>query len=171
MAVNRKVFRSQGFHWTAEVSRAFHLLLFLVSIHRISPEAGNDLFSDTVTVVSEEAPLFEGEEGRLKTLLILVEWSVRESAGKKEATGKVGDCGRMQLVLPAARDGHDCEEIKSSKDLDLRLGLRWMVEMKNFCGGNVRRGLAAYARGKCDSDEGLRIADSRMEEIKRALAK
>jgi hypothetical protein len=44
-----------------------------------------------------------------------------------------------------------------------------MRQMRDVCGGNVRRGLAAYARGSCTSAEGLAIADRRLAELRAAM--
>ena len=149
------------------MSQAFRLILYLIAVHRIFPDRAAELYSYAVTVTAEEPPLFAGEYGRLKTLLLLIELAGRESGGKKSAIGAAGDCGRLQLLYPPARKSHSCTEIQNSKDLDLRLGLSWMIEMRDFC-GSVRKGLAAYARGKCGSEEGLKIADFRMAEIEKA---
>ena len=153
------------------MSQAFRLLLYFLSIHRLYPDKAPSLFSDCVTVVAEEESLFGGEHGKLETLLVMIEWSAHESGGDKKAKGKAGDFGRLQLVYPPAWEGYTPKEIVESPTLDLRLGLRWMLRMRDFCGGSVKKGLAAYARGSCTSEEGLKIATSRLNEINKALGK
>lgn len=147
---------------------AFLLLCYLLHIHRASPQEAPALLSDAVTVVEQNPPLFSGEYGKLKTLLVVIEWAERESAGKKGAVGKAGDCGRLQLLFPPARKGHTCKELQEEGVLDLELGLQWMLEMKAVC-GSWKKALAAYARGACDSKEGLAIVANRMTEISTAL--
>jgi hypothetical protein len=150
------------------MARAFQLLVFLLHLHRLHPAHAMALYADAIEVVAESDPLYDGPFGRLRTLLIVIEWAARESGGDKAATGKDGDCGRLQLLYPPARKGYDCKTIRAAKDLDLRLGLAWMRDMRDACGGSVRKGLAAYARGACTSPEGLTIADARLSEILKA---
>jgi hypothetical protein len=152
------------------MSKAFRLLVFLLKIHRLVPAAAPTLLSDATTVVADADESLFPHDDRLSTLLLLVEWSARESGGLSSVVGKSGDCGRVQLLFAPARDGHSCDELSKPGTLDLELALRWMIKMRDFCGGNVRKGLSAYARGSCTSKEGLEIADSRMAEIQKALS-
>src|SRR5579872_2956057 len=74
---------SAGLRARASVSQAFRLILYLIAVHRIFPDRAAELYSYAVTVTAEEPPLFAGEYGRLKTLLLLIELAGRESGGKK----------------------------------------------------------------------------------------
>lgn len=148
---------------------AFLLLCYLLKIHRASASEAPALLSDAVAVVEHNPPLFSGEYGKLKTLLVVIEWAERESAGKKSAVGKAGDCGRLQLLFPPARKGHTCKELQQEGVLDLELGLQWMLAMKTACNGSSTKALAAYARGACDSKKGMAIVNNRFHEIQTAV--
>lgn len=148
---------------------AASLLFYLVSIGRAFAPEVSEVFADAGYAVSVNEPLFEGEFGRAKTLLVVLEWIERESGGRKSAIGKNGDCGRMQLLFEPSRQGHDCAELAAPGTLDVELGLQWMLKMKDVC-GTVEGALAAYARGRCNSPAGLRIAKSRLAEISKALS-
>ena len=145
------------------MGRLLSLFLHLLAVRALYVPSSSELLSDVGTVCAEEEPLYGGEDGRVRTCLLLLEMAGRESGGKRGAVGKAGDCGRVQLVFPGAKDGHSCAEFGEG-DLDLRLGLRWLRRMRDVCGGSVERGLAAYARGSCKSEEGLSIARRRIRE-------
>lgn len=149
---------------------AWKLVLFLLSHNILARSEAEALYQDAVAVVAEQEPLFSGEFGCYKTLLLLIEWASRESAGYKHVVGKQGDCGRGQLLFAPARKGFGCDELSRPGTLDLELTLAFMRELRDICGGSVRNGLAAYARGSCHSESGLKIADARLAEIKRGLA-
>jgi hypothetical protein len=147
----------------------FRLWLHLLRAHALVLSAAPTLYQDVVTVVADAPPLFDGEDGRVRTLALILEWAARESGGSKSAIGAAGDCRRGQLLFPAARAGHTCAELAEPGTLDLELTLAWMRQMRDVCGGNVRQGLAAYARGSCTSTEGLAIADRRLAELRAAM--
>jgi hypothetical protein len=152
------------------MSNAIRLLFYLLSIGRASAPELSQTLADASYAVEHNESLFEGEFGKAKTLLVVIEWIERESAGRKTAVGKDGDCGRMQLLFVPSRQGHSCTELQAPGTLDVELGLQWMLAMKKVC-GNVPGALAAYARGRCDHPEGIKIARFRLDEITRAVSK
>jgi hypothetical protein len=147
------------------MSRLLLLWLHLLAVRALAPSQAAALYADVVSVSEAEEPLYTGEFGRARTALVLMEWAARESAGYKHVVGKAGDCGRGQLLFLPSRRGHTCDELRAGGTLDLELALSWMRDMRDACGGSVTRGLAAYARGACRSEEGLEIVRHRLSEI------
>lgn len=124
-------------------------LVTLIASLGLAPADAVTLAFDVRDVALEDAPLFAGDDARMRTAMLLAVWTVRESAGKADAIGDSGAaCGPMQLHAHA-RGGVTCAEMARDRQVGLRAGLAWMREMRDVCGGSVVRGLRAFASGTC----------------------
>lgn len=127
------------------------VFLLVASLNPQRSAAASASFADDVVhVVLTEPPLFEGDvdEAKLETARLLGVFAEGESNGEARALGDGGaSCGVTQLGF-VARAGHSCESVRADRRLGLRLGLRWMIRMRNEC-GSVARGLGAFASGRC----------------------
>ena len=101
-----------------------------------------------VAFAEDEAPLFEGEDGRFKTALLLISIAHHESRWNPKALNPQGDSGIMQ-TRSIWWEGHTREEILADEELGFRLGLHALHTLKDKCGGDALRWLGAFASGKC----------------------
>lgn len=159
------------------LSELFLLTASLVTRSLLAPEEADSLATDAFTVANEDAPLFDGADGRAKTARLLVLWASRESAGRVSI---LGDCsnpskrtmdtcrslGRMQTNrLWIERFGATPASVLSDGLLSLRVGLSTMRHLKAVC-GSVKGALRAYASGSCAGSTRSRlIVESRCKEI------
>jgi len=90
-----------------------------------------------------EDPLFEGEDGRLKTALLLLSIAYHESRWDSKALNPAGDAGIMQ-TRALWWDGQSRAEILGNPKLGYRLGLHALRHLHDTCGGTapLRPGLA-----------------------------
>lgn len=95
-----------------------------------------------------ETPLFEGEEGRFKTALLLLSIAYHESRWDSKALNPAGDAGIMQ-TRSLWWSGHKREEILGNPELGYRLGLHALQTVRKACGGKSQQWLGAFASGKC----------------------
>ena len=93
-------------------------------------------------------PLFDGDDGRYKTALLLVSISHHESRWQPGALNSEGDAGIMQ-TRSIWWEGHSREEILADEDLGYRLGLKALQHVRAVCGGKALNWLGAFASGKC----------------------
>jgi hypothetical protein len=129
--------------------KAWVLVVHLVVIGVMDRTEAPSVAIDTVYVVNEEESLFSGDDGRDRTMSLLLEWIGRESAGRVSVKGDGGrSSGRMQIGeswLPLC-------EVEKEKLLDgrenIRCGLKVMRHLRDRC-GSVRAALRAYASGTC----------------------
>jgi hypothetical protein len=112
---------------------------------------------DLSTVVAEEEPLFEGDDGRVKTakLMLLLSW--RESGWQTSALSPGGDAGVMQIRSPEMW-GTTRAALMKDRQLAFRIGLKVLHHMKDVCGGNVEHWLGGYASGKCGGAKSVVLA-------------
>lgn len=121
--------------------------------------------TDAAEVAMHEDPLFpctkesqtkDGcSEARKKTAMILVVWSVRESAGIANVWGdNHTSIGTMQFKswylkhpVMAKYDATENDVLENRK-LGMKLGLAWMRFLRKSC-GSPKKALIAYASGSC----------------------
>lgn len=121
--------------------------------------------TDAAEVAMQEDPLFycskESQakdgcaEARKKTAMILVVWSVRESAGLSNVWGdNHTSIGTMQFKswylqhpVMAPYKASESDVLKDRK-VGMRLGLAWMRYLRSTC-GSPKKALIAYASGSC----------------------
>jgi hypothetical protein len=95
-----------------------------------------------------EEPLFEGEDGRFKTALLLLAIAYKESRWDAKALNPAGDAGVMQ-TRSLWWGGHTRDEILKDPELGYRLGLHALQHVRKACGGKAVHWLGAFASGKC----------------------
>jgi soluble lytic murein transglycosylase-like protein len=96
----------------------------------------------------EEEPLFDGDDGRYKTALLLLSIGYHESRWNPSALNPDGDAGIMQTRAFWWK-GHTKDEILADARLGYRIGLHALRELRKQCGGTAHRWLGAFASGKC----------------------
>jgi hypothetical protein len=101
-----------------------------------------------------EAPLFEGEDGRFKTALLLLSIAYHESRWNSKALNPDGDAGIMQ-TRALWWGGYKKEQILGNPALGYRLGLHALQHLRGVCGGKAHRWLGAFASGKCGGTPGM----------------
>jgi hypothetical protein len=102
--------------------------------------------------------------------VLLAVWAYAESSYMPEATGALGAVGLLQVHGPALEGCADLETPAGQMDC----GARWMRGRVDHCGGDLRRGLLAYASGSCGGTaRARRQVDYRLylvREARRAVA-
>jgi hypothetical protein len=101
-----------------------------------------------------EPPLFEGEDGRFKTALLLLSIAYHESRWNSKALNPDGDAGIMQ-TRALWWGGYKKEQILGNPALGYRLGLHALQHLRGVCGGKSQRWLGAFATGKCGAAPGM----------------
>jgi hypothetical protein len=107
-----------------------------------------EVVDDVRAVALDEVPLFEGDDARERTALLLLAWSWGESRWNAKA---VGDSGRSLGVMQVNRmwlRGTPPADVLASRRVGLSLGLAHMRDSVAAC-GSIARGLGAYAGGRC----------------------
>lgn len=122
-------------------------LLLLLTALGLRDGTALDLAVDVRAVALAEEPLFDGDDGRQRTAMLLAVWSYRESAGQSVMGDLGAACGAMQLH-EMARQGVTCAAMLADRRVALAAGLSWMRVTRDRC-GSVPAGLRAYASGSC----------------------
>jgi hypothetical protein len=121
--------------------------------------------TDAIDVAMHEEPLFTCSkasaekdgcaDARKKTAMLLIVWSIRESAGLANVWGDSHtSIGTMQfkswyLKHPAMAEYNATEaDVLADRKVGLKLGLAWMRHLKTSC-GSAKKALYAYASGSC----------------------
>lgn len=141
---------------------------FLLASAMLGPnhfERAVGVATDAIDVAIHEEPLFycskestakdNCADARKKTAMLLIVWSIRESAGIANVWGdNHTSIGTMQfktwyLKHPAMADYAASEaDVLADRKVGLKLGLAWMRHLKTSC-GSVKKALYAYASGSC----------------------
>lgn len=123
-------------------------LLLLLTALGLRDGTALDLAVDVRAVALAEEPLFDGDDGRQRTAMLLAVWTMRESAGKADAIGDKGAACSCLQMHEVARQGVTCAALMADRRLALATGLAWMRKMRDAC-GSVPAGLRAYSAGIC----------------------
>jgi len=133
-----------------------------------SKEAGRARYEAIAAAVAEasldedEAPLFAGDDGRLRTAALLLTISYHESHWRRHVDLGLGPLryrggGRyhcmMQILVKGEEtpEGWTAEELVKSRDKCFRRGLHILQRAKRYCDdAGPRAFLNHYATGRCD---------------------
>ena len=139
------------------------MILFFILAAMASLAPGRSHITNATAIASvvlEEAPLFKGDDSRLKTAALVVAIAFRESSFRNDVTSKTHDSCMMQINRrpDLAEDPAAC----------VRVAMTMLRESMRMC----REPLAFYAEGPrgCTSERAARISRDRMAIAKR-LAK
>ncbi len=116
------------------------------------------------TVILDEAPLFKGDDDRMRTAAFLVAVAYRESSLRNDAVGDHGKA-RCLFQLWAAP-----AEVLTDPVLCTRLAFPRLRESIRACGAGNELGMFAVGPRGCTSETAKRISRDRMH-IARRLAK
>lgn len=139
--------------WLAEI--------VLAAMTTLAPGPDHTELSEAIAVeVAAEAPLFEEDEERVKTALLVVAVTFRESSFRMNAVSATNDhCAAQIHGRPdLARDARAC----------IRVAIGMLRRSIAMCG--IRNALGVYATGTCRSARGKRISRDRMAIAKRLVA-
>lgn len=116
-----------------------------------------------VSLDDEEKPLFTGDDGRLKTALILLTISYHESHWRRHIDLGIGPRSRggggmyhcmMQIAVPRGKtpEGWTADDLVASRDKCFRRGLHILQLGSRHCAAKYgpRSFLNLYASGRCD---------------------
>jgi hypothetical protein len=145
------------------IFQATMLAFRLVSMHIMAEDQAVSVALHARDAVLAEGALFPGDSGPLKTTLLLVAWTARESAGRpwldgdRDVFGVAHSLGRMQFrdswlsVEPLKLFGLNRKQVLADDGrTQMAMGLHLMLWLRDHqCGGSVMGALNAYASGSC----------------------